>query len=60
MGMTYVVSTHDAWQFTRSLENNMIIEHLDLNLSTLDAVIAMTYGIDNHLLNHELGVHRAG
>ena len=50
MGVADVVRSHQSRQITWSLEDNTVIKHLNLYLSSLDVVGSMATTIDHHLL----------
>lgn len=56
MSVTDIIRADYAGQFAWSLEHETVVEHLYLYLRALDAIVPVTNGIDNHLLNHKLRI----
>ena len=54
----HIVQPHDTGQRTGAFHRQPVIEHLDLNVRTLDAVIPVRDGVDDQLLPRKLRVFR--
>ena len=50
MCVANVVWTHQSWQISWSLEDYAVVEHLYLNLCSLDVICSVTATVDHHLL----------
>ncbi len=60
VGIADVAGLYLSWQFTWRLKHQSVIEHLDLNLCSLDVVDSVTTCINHHLLYDELRIVTAG
>ena len=56
----HIVQPHDAGQRTGAFYCQPVVEHLDLNVRSLDAVIAVRDGVDDQLFPGKLRVFRLG
>ena len=56
----HIVQPHDAGQRTGVFHRQSVVEHLDLNVRTLDAVIPVRDGVDDQLFPCKLRIFRLG
>ena len=50
MSVANVVWTHQSWQISWSLKDYTVVEHLNLNLCSLDVVCSVAATIHYHFL----------